>query len=245
LKRWFDTHCHLDRYPETIVLKNLITQAQHAGVKNILIPGTCGAVANAGQFYELSGISMAWGVHPMYAGSLRAVDLEKMWEEKGYHPAAIGECGFDRRLDVPLERQQEIFCWQLELAGKTGLPIILHLVGHYQLAFDLAQKMQCMSQVVCHSWTGSPEMACRFIRAGAFVSLSAASLRNPEKLKRLFQLAGLNAIVLETDGPDQIPASLPLIGEAVAAIAEIEVAKFAEILYTNSLRIFAGSGSSS
>jgi TatD DNase family protein len=225
--RWFDTHCHLDRLPAGSDLAATMTRAKRAGVERLIVPGVAGSPKRVAELTAYAGVELAWGVHPDFA--------DTPWQSPGFQPVAIGECGLDRRAQHSIEDQERAFAWQLELAAKYNLPAIIHLVGHYQRAFDLLAAMPKRPRLVMHSWSGSPEMA----------------LRRPEKLARLLAALPLSSLLLETDAPDMAPpfwsgdsnepSALPLIGAAVAEIAGMPVEKFAEILYNNSVGLFGES----
>ena len=247
--RWFDTHCHLDRLPPGVEPSATMARAVNAGVDRLIVPGVAGAPARAGELSDIAGVELAWGVHPDFIGDCRFADYNsEPWSGAGYKPAAIGECGLDRRCCHSLEEQKQVFAWHLRLAVKHNLPVLVHLVGHYQLAFDMLMAMAEKPVVVLHSWSGSAEMAKRFVTLGAAISLSGGHLRRPDKLERLLAELPSTVLLLETDAPDMAapfwqgeynePAALPAIGAAVAEKAGLAVEKLAEILYNNSVRIF-------
>lgn len=245
--RWFDTHCHLDRLPTGVSPETAAFLARTAGVERIVVPGVVGLPEMAKQLSEIDGVSIAWGMHPDFIdGGTSRVNTSKPWDNSGFIPVAIGECGLDRRSRHSLKDQEIFFVWQLELAKQNNLPVIVHLVGHYQRAYELLAANG--SVAIMHSWSGSPEMAKRFVAAGAFISISGGHLRQPEKLVRLLAAVPLSSLLLETDAPDMAPpfwrgkynepAALPQIGAAVAEKAGISVEKLCEVLYNNSVSLF-------
>lgn len=245
---WFDTHCHLDRLPAYIDVAESVQRAVVAGVTGIIVPGACGNVDRPAELLRLPGIGLAWGIHPEYPCDESFLQLSLPWESAGYEPVAIGECGLDKRCSTELDQQQKLFRWQLALAKDHGLPLIVHLVGHYKLAWDMMVEAGTVPAQVMHSWSGSAEMAARFVDLGAYISLSASCLKNPDRLRSLFKLVGPERILVETDSPGMKPsfwpgdcnepAALTQIGSQIASVVEIEVAKLAEILYKNSLKVF-------
>lgn len=249
MRKWFDTHCHLDLLPANADLNKVMENAGKVGVCRIIVPGVSGAVKNAGMLQAFAGVECAWGFHPDKSCSQELMLRATPWASCGYQPVAIGECGLDKRSEKPLIEQLAMFEWQMHLAIKHNLPLIVHLVGHYQVAYDLLSNVSIPAGVVLHSWSGSVEMALRFVGLGTFLSLSASTLKNPDKLRKLVVAVGFNHLLIETDSPDMKPefwhgsfnepAVLVEIGARIAAAGEIEVAKLAEILYTNSTRIFA------
>jgi len=247
--RWFDTHCHLDRLPAEVAVDMVLQRAATAGIRTILVPGVAGAVQLPAVAAEKMKIVTAWGVHPDFVAAANVkIGVMPDWKD-GSQPIAIGECGLDRRLAVSIERQEEVFGWQLQIARDYGLPVIVHLVGHGQRALQMLRNASLSRGFIMHSYSGSPEMATEFVAAGGFISLSAASLRNREKLQKMLTIIPFSALLLETDSPDMPlpgwhgkcnePAAVAAIGGQVAEICGMPVEKLAEVVYTNALRIFA------
>ncbi len=247
--RWFDTHCHIDRLPPALSAEEALRRAIAAGVDHILVPGVTGCPQSCCESLRDGKILNAWGVHPAFIDDVDSwSDDCPPWKPGQAIPAAIGECGLDRRIASQPGRQKEIFLRQLQLARQQALPVIVHLVGHMQLALELLRAANLQAGFVMHSWSGSVEMAAAFVAAGGLISLSASSLRHPEKLRRLFAAIPLQALLLETDAPDMPlpgwpqlcnePAALPAIGARIAEITGVRVEKLSEILYINALRVF-------
>lgn len=251
--RWFDTHCHLDRLPPDADLAAVMLRARNVGVVKIIVPGVTGAPQCLSELKHVSGVTFAWGIHPGFIADVAVPSSAiEPWSVVGYCPVAIGECGLDRRSGSQIEEQERVFRWQLQLALKHGLPVIVHLVGYYQRAFDLLAALPKRPKIVMHSWSGSAEMAKRFVDIGAFVSISGGNLRRPEKLAKLLKKIPPSALLIESDAPDMAPpgwagvynepAVLPQIAATLAEILAVPVAKLSEILYNNAIELFEKGG---
>lgn len=247
--RWFDTHCHLDRLPAGSDLAAVLARAKKSGVERGVVPGVAGSPQKVVELTAGNGVELAWGIHPDFIDAAPVTECsDEPWRSAGFKPVAIGECGLDRRSRHSIEEQERVFVWQLGLAAKFDLPVIIHLVGHYQRAFDLLAAMLKRPRPVMHSWSGSPEMAKRYTSLGAYISISGGHLRRPEKLTKLMNAVPPSSLLLETDAPDMTPpfwigesnepSALPLIGAAVAEIVGLPVEKLSEILYNNSIDLF-------
>ncbi len=245
--RWFDTHCHLDRMPTEVRPETAAGLAKTVGVERIVVPGVVGLPDRIAELSVIAGVSLAWGLHPDFIeDGISFLNVPKPWNNSGFMPVAIGECGLDRRSRHSLKEQEKFFAWQLELAAQNSLPVIVHLVGHYQRAYELLAASGVV--VIMHAWSGSAEMAKRFVTLGAFISISGGHLRRPKKLEQLLAAIPLSSLLLETDAPDMVPpfwpgkynepAALPQIGAAVAEKAGLPIEKFSEILYNNSVNLF-------
>jgi TatD DNase family protein len=71
------------------------------------------------------------GIHPWYINKERLKSDLKMIEDKLKLEdcLALGECGLDKRIEVPMTFQIDVFEKQIALAEKYQKPLILHLVG--------------------------------------------------------------------------------------------------------------------
>jgi TatD DNase family protein len=123
-----DTHCHLDACgaPDG----ELVARAREAGVRHIATVGTDpGSIerglAAAEAHEEVVAIV---GRHPHETEDFGDGDLESI-EGAAAHPRAraIGETGLDYFRDrAPRADQRRAFEAQLELAGRAGLPVVIH-----------------------------------------------------------------------------------------------------------------------
>ncbi len=247
----FDTHCHLDRYPRDIGIGEVIARAEEAGVKGFFVPGVTGFPARIVELAEFPQIIMGWGVHPLYAENF----FENCCDEiaaalKKSVCCAIGECGFDRRAPVKFAKQFAAFQWQINLACETGMPLIVHLVGHYETAWQMLQKASLKKvRFVLHSFAGSSEIAKRFLDIGAYISFSGSVFqKNPEVLKQLVEMVPEDRLLFETDSPDQRPffwpgkinepASLKEIAMRLAEIRQISLNELCNLVNQNCAKFF-------
>lgn len=248
LLQWFDTHCHLDRFPTGYALADILSRAAQAGVDKIMVPGVAGAPQPVIEAAENVEMFYAWGIHPGFINSAKLdFSVAEPWFP-GAKPLAIGECGLDKRLKVDLECQIRAFVWQLELARLHDLPVVVHQVGHSARILEILQSADLKRGFIMHSYSGSAEMAQRFVEAGGKISLSASCLKNPEKLPKLLAAVSPAALLLETDAPDMRlpdwpgssnePVALPQIAANVARICGLAVENLAEVVYTNAVQFF-------
>lgn len=246
--KYFDTHCHLDRLPPEVPLLQVLHRASNAGVSRFIVPGVSGPVIESEKFAAIENVKLAWGIHPCFADEKTSDKFFENFNQRLYEPAAVGECGLDRRSSLSLEQQIRLFKQHLELAAEINLPVIVHLVGLQQAAYDLIVSFKKLPPVIMHSWSGSFEMASRFVAAGCYISFSASILKKPDIAGKILHSIDRSRLLIETDSPDMKPnfwtlshnepASLPQIASSLAEIAGIEVDQLAEILYTNAARVF-------
>jgi TatD DNase family protein len=162
---------------------------------------------------RLPPFSSSFGIHPQWAVWKNADLLARLCAEGAI--AAIGEAGFDFFGDRP-ERvrgpgtekaQREVFEYQLGLAERHGLPMILHLRKAMDLAFEYAPRLKRLPAAVFHSYSGSGRDAEALLARGveAFFSFGAPILNGNKRAVEACASVPADRILAETDAPWQPP----------------------------------------
>jgi TatD DNase family protein len=150
--------------------------------------------------------------------------------------AIIGEAGFDFFGDVPErvrnpanESQQRLaFEFQLELAERHGLPLLLHVRRAMDLVFEYSRRLARLPAALFHSWPGTSGEGLSLLRRGVPARFSFGSIiLNGHK--RAIESAALfpsETLLSETDAPWQPPKGRPFsrfedLGAVIDALAEI------------------------
>jgi len=164
-------------------------------------------MANAGPFL------VSFGLHPQSPVMDQAEGLAK--QAAAGTIAAIGECGFDFYGDIPVcvrnaenERtQRAVFEFQLELALRHNLPLVLHMRRANDLLFEYARRLAPLPAVVLHSWPGPDNEALDFLARcpHALFSFGNAIVNGNKKARMSAAALPLSALVTETDAPYQPP----------------------------------------
>lgn len=94
---------------------------------------------------------------------------------------AIGEAGLDTLRGAPLDRQEEIFVKQAEIASQAGKPLIIHCVKAYDRILGLKRRLAPKNLWVIHGFRGKPQLARQLLDAG--IHLSFGEKYNEESLK--------------------------------------------------------------
>lgn len=83
------------------------------------------------------------GIHPWYIREDKIDEDLRIIEEKlqTKNCLAIGECGLDKRIEVPLEQQIIVFEKQLALAEKYKKPVVIHCVAAFQEVIAIKKKL--------------------------------------------------------------------------------------------------------
>ncbi len=152
-----------------------------------------------------SDLFACYGLHPCFCGDHVMGDIEELgsWLARE-HPVAVGECGLDYQVaggDKAI--QQRLFAAQLSLAREFNLPVVIHARKAVE---DVIRMIRASghSKGVVHSFNGSSQQAQRLIDLGYKLSFGGAvTFNRAKRLRELFATLPLEAILLETDAPDQ------------------------------------------
>ncbi len=125
---------------------------------------------------------------------------------------AIGETGIDLywpgRLDgcAPPEVQREAFAWHIDLAKRTGKPLMIHNRDADTEVLDVLRAEGAPETVIFHCFSSGPQMARTCLDAGWILSLSGTvSFRNAHELRAAAALIPPEQLLVETDAPFLTP----------------------------------------
>ena len=140
------------------------------------------------------------GIHPWYIDELRLEkDLQFVDEKLVLKEClAVGECGLDKRIEIPLDLQIKVFEKQITLAEKHQKPLVLHLVGAFQELIEIKKRLKVTVPMIIHGFSKSEQLAKQLLDNGFYLSFGNYLLRNPE-LEGVFKSVPNNRIFLETD----------------------------------------------
>jgi TatD DNase family protein len=176
------------------------------------------------------------GIHPWYIDEERLNNDLKIIKEKLQlkECLALGECGLDKRIEIPLDIQISVFKKQLEIVKQTNKPIVLHCVAAYDEVVAIKKEMKIDNPMIIHGFSKNEQVAQSLLKNGFYLSFGKYLLRNPE-LENVFKFAPENQILLETD---TIEESIYQVYEKAALIKGISVDELKTIVFANFSRIF-------
>ncbi|GIN42281.1 MULTISPECIES: TatD family hydrolase [Heyndrickxia] len=250
----FDTHVHLNDSQYDLDLKEVIQNAQNAGVKKMVVVGfdrpTINRAMELIETYDFLYASIGW--HPVDAIDMSDEDL--IWiEELTKHPkvVALGEMGLDYHWDKsPKEIQKEVFRKQIRLAKKVKLPIVIHNREATQDIVDILKEEDAQEVGgIMHCFSGSPEIARECINMNFYISLGGpVTFKNAKKPKEVALEIPLNRLLIETDcpylaphpyrGKRNEPAYVKLVAEQIAEIKGISFEEVAKQTSLNANKLF-------
>ncbi len=264
---YFDSHAHLDdsrvvrEYPDGT--EGIIRDSLAAGVRNIINVGT--NLQNSVRSISLANkypfIYAAVGIYPSEARSrddgkalacgmdadLAIGEIELLLEEKKV--VAIGEIGLDYHYDnTDKKAQLYVFEKQMDLAQRTGFPVVIHDREAHGDVFDMIRRYPDVKGAM-HSFSGSPELARQLTDRGWYISFSGpVTYKNAAKVKEAAASVPLNRILVETDTPYlpptphrgklNYPGYVALTVRAIAELRNMEADDVAEITSENAKTFF-------
>ena len=187
--------------------------------------------------FDASVPNYSIGIHPWYIDENRLeTDLEIIREKLQLTDClALGECGLDKRIEIPLDLQISVFKQQLEIVKQTNKPIVLHCVAAYDEVIAIKKEMKIVNPMIIHGFSKNEQVAQSLLKNGFYLSFGKYLLRNPD-LEKVFTFAPENQILLETD---TIEESIYEVYEKAASIKGISIEDMKTIVFTNFSRIFS------
>lgn len=187
--------------------------------------------------FEASIPNYSIGIHPWYIDENRLEnDLEIIKEKLQLSEClALGECGLDKRIEIPLDLQISVFEKQLELVKQTNKPIVLHCVAAYDEVIAIKKEMKIENPMIIHGFSKNEQVAKSLLNNGFYLSFGKYLLRNPD-LEKVFTFAPENQILLETD---TIEESIYEVYEKAASIKGISIEEMKTRVFNNFSRIFS------
>lgn len=206
----------------------------------------------------------AMGIHPTRSIFEKWSDRHKLDAyAKMSGVIAIGEIGLDyhyKREEQHRLKQHIWFIYQLNLAWKLKLPVILHVRDAHKDALRIlkwhpARKLGG----VIHCFYGSKEIAQQYLKLGYHIGIGGSVLQLEERAKDLWEAIAcipLDRILVETDAPFILPYCkdviqpkflrrakntsliLPAVIKKIAELKGISANDVEQATTTNAIRLF-------
>ncbi len=152
-----------------------------------------------------------YGLHPCFYPEHTDEHVQELARWLGREQAvAVGECGLDYAMaGADKAQQQHLFAAQLAYAREFSLPIVIHAVKAVE---DVIRMIRASGHYrgMVHSFNGSAQQASRLIDLGYSLGFGGAvTYPRAKRLQAMVADLPLDAILLETDAPDQPPSIYP------------------------------------
>ncbi len=248
---YFNTHTHLNSEQLYLNRANYIQRAHENGVSYIVVAG-----------YDLSSSRLAVEIAHEYENVFAIVgispndclkttdddlnEIEALLQDP--RVVALGEIGLDYHwYDVPRDKQKNIFIKQINIAKKYDKPIVIHARDAYEDIYCILK--QAAHRGIMHCYSGSAEMAKRFIEIGFEISLAGpVTFKNAKVPKNVAEKIGIDHLMIETDCPYLTPhpfrgklnepANVVYIAQEIAKLKNMEIEDVARITTFNAKKMF-------
>lgn len=197
-------------------LPQLMQEMEDANIRYFIEPGvslqSCEEVLELVTQYP-GKISPAMGIHPTRSIYEKWSDRKKLDAfAKMPGVVAAGECGLDyhyKREEQHRLKQHLWFIYQLNLAWKMKLPVILHVRDAHEDALRILRMHPARKLGgVIHCFYGSREIAEQYLKLGYYIGIGGSALQLEERAKDLWGAIPhipLDRILVETDAPFILP----------------------------------------
>lgn len=218
------------------------------------------AVEQAGKYPFMA---VAVGIHPEDAQGLpdgtpldpdTALTALEAWvsnpaRRKVDKIVAIGETGLDYYWQpVNKDLQKVFFEGQMEIARRTGLPVIIHDREAHGDCFETVLKYPDVKGVF-HCYSGSAEMAKELVRRGWYIAFGGtATFPTANRVREAVATVPLSRLLLETDCPYMAPVPfrgklnhsglIPHIADVIAPLHSVTVEALSEAVNANAEALF-------
>ena len=191
------------------------------------------------------------GLHPTHVNNDYNKELDHIVQQLDDREFfAIGEIGIDLHWDkTTLKLQQNAFRFQIQLAKKYKLPIVIHCRDAFNEVFEILEleKSDDLNGIF-HCFTGTYEQAKKAISYNMKLGIGGVVTFKNGNIDSFLSKIDLSDIVLETDAPYLSPVPyrgkrnessyLINILEKVASIDSVDKEEIANITTQNSINIF-------
>jgi TatD DNase family protein len=202
-----DTHIHLDLKEYADDLPQVLTRSETQGVSRWIVPAISSVnLARLPVLHQqYPNLYYAFGLHPWFLTNetdQAFTELELLLHQ---HPAglvAIGECGLDGAIEVPMSLQITMLEKQLALASQYELPVILHCRKAHNELLGIVKQFKLSRGGVWHAFSGSRQQAEQFIELGFMLGIGGViTYPRAEKTRKAVAKLPIASLLLETDGP--------------------------------------------
>lgn len=201
-----DSHCHIFNEYYTDIAE-ILKKAEESKVDKFIVAATDikSSVEVLNLAKEYKNIYICLGIHPDSIDNsldefekilVENVDNEKL--------VAIGEIGLDYYYGKDTRDMQiKYFEYQLSLAEKYDLPVVVHSRDATKDTIDCLKKYRVTG--VIHCFTGSLDTAKIYMKMGFYIGVNGVMTFKKAKIDEVIKEIPLEKLVLETDSPYLTP----------------------------------------
>lgn len=218
-----DTHCHIADDAYAGIESEILTRADAAGVKKIVVIAVTPENAWKAEKLCLGPLDLTrrppprnspklyptLGLHP-HEAKLFSVEVAAELEENISRFVAVGECGLDWHYDLsPRDIQREAFDFQINLSITAKKPLVIHCRECAADIYEhLAKRRADLGPHpgIMHCFSETWEWGKKFLDLGFFLSFSGMlTFRSADAVREVAASAPADKILIETDAPYLAP----------------------------------------
>ena len=206
-----DTHTHLYSEAFDEDRSDMMLRAKDVGIQRFFLPAIDSSYTEA--MLQMKNdypdaVHLMMGLHPTSVKANYKEELVHVEDMLNKHDfVAIGEIGIDLYWDKStLAIQQEAFRYQIRLAKKLALPIVIHCRESFDEIFEILEEEKDDKLFgIFHCFTGTFEQAQRAISYNMKLGIGGVVTFKNGKIDTFLNQIDLKHIVLETDSPYLAP----------------------------------------
>ena len=250
-----DTHTHLYLKQFKDDIDKVIQRSIDKGINKFIFPAI-----DSTHFDDMHDLKNKYPGSIYLMSGLHPVDVKENFKEelefvvnslKSHSYVAIGEIGIDLYWDkTHLKQQQEAFEFQIRLAIKNDLPIVIHCREAFDEIFEILDKENCDKlRGVFHCFTGTLEQANRAIQLGFKLGIGGVVTFKNGGIDKFLNRIDLNHIVVETDSPYLAPVPyrgkrnessyITYVIDKLSEIYGLPIKEIASVTTKNAEKVFA------
>ncbi|MCD7809341.1 MAG: TatD family hydrolase [Erysipelotrichaceae bacterium] len=247
---YFNTHTHLNSeqlyYDRDIYISHALNEeVDYLCVVGYDVESSKLAVKIA---HEYPFIYCVVGISPNDCEETTDEDIQVI-EELLQDPKAValGEIGLDYHWDVRRDKQKDVFLKQIEIAKRYDKPIVIHARDAYEDTYNILRDAQHYG--IMHCYSGSAQMAQRYIDVGFYISLAGTvTFKNAKTPKEVAKAVDIDHLLIETDDPYLTPhpfrgklnepANVVYVAKEIARIKDMAIEDVARITTFNAKKVF-------
>ena len=247
------THLYLNQFKDDI--DKVIQRSKDKGINKFIFPAI-----DSSHFNDMHDLKNKYPGSIYLMSGLHPVDVKENYKEelefvvnslKSHSYVAIGEIGIDLYWDKTyLKQQQDAFEFQIRLAIKNDLPIVIHCREAFDEIFEILDKENCTKlRGVFHCFTGTLEQANRAIRLGFKLGIGGVVTFKNGGIDKFLSQIDLKHIVLETDSPYLAPVPfrgkrnessyITYVIDKLSEIYGLPIQEIASVTTKNAEKVFA------
>ena len=249
-----DTHTHLYLKEFDSDIDAVINRALALNINNFFLPAIDSShtesMLNLKKSYP-SIMHMMAGLHPCsvkenYLNELKHVEIVL----QNHSIVAIGEIGIDLFWDKStLDIQKKAFAFQIKLAKRLNLPIVIHCRNAFDEIFEVLENEKSEKlRGIFHCFSGSYEQALKAISFNMKLGIGGVVTFKNGNIDKFLKNISLDNLVLETDSPYLAPTPfrgkrnessyLSIIIKKLSEVYDISEEKIIEVTTNNAIEIF-------